>query len=568
MPGLPLSIQRLPGANSAGPPADCVLEVEGVNGWSVQNGWVMAAATAVGAAAGVLLRRRRGTVQAPVDAAPALEPFGAHFHRSAIPLLVTSAEGGRIVDANAAAQALAGRTAEALRGSSAVATSPAETAAERDANLRALEALALVDSRDFRLKTAAGDEIRLVGHTTPIEVDGQPYQLAAVSSVMPLASLEENLLYSQRMEVIGKLSGGVAHQFNNLLTVMQGHLDALAAEVPPSPTLLRRVETLRRSVAEATQITSGLLTFAGRNPVEPTVVDLKAALDDLAPVVDGVLGATIALAWDHGNEPLPVTIAQPQVAQLVLNLALNARDAMPEGGRLAIATRRLTRAAGEPPGAGAWVALTVRDTGHGMSDEVRQHIFEPFFSTKSPGQATGLGLSICLGIVEQAGGHISAVSAPGQGTTIEVHLPLADAPAASDPATRLDRIAPAGMSIMLVEDEADVRDIVAEILRRAGHVVHALDSLAAVHALLSRQAPRLDLLVTDLVLPGGNGLDVARLITATYPGLPVLFISGYSEAVFSGGETVEHLLQKPFTARTLLNRVHELRGVTRRVAAS
>ena len=496
--------------------------------------------------------------------------FAAAFEASGLPLLITTEGDDHILEVNAAAVALSGRTAEALRGRPTVDVLRADSAGERAGNLQSLQALSAVAPRDMRVKTAAGDELRMTGHTSRLSIDSRPHLLTAIASVTPVASLDESLLYTQRMEIIGKLSGGVAHQFNNLLTVMQGHLDALAAEIPPSATLLRRVETLRRSVAEATQITNGLLTFAGLNPVEATVVNLNSALDDLAPVVEGLLGETVALAWDHADTPVNVTIAQPQVAQLVLNLALNARDAMPEGGRLAIATRHLTRSDTDaaPPGPGAWVALTVRDTGHGMSEAVRQHVFEPFFSTKGPGQGTGLGLSICLGIVEQAGGHIAAISAPGQGTTIEVYLPLADAPVAVAPAATLDRIVPGGHVILMVEDEADVRDIVAEILRRAGHVVHALDSLGAVQGLLSRQPPHIDLLLTDLVLPGGNGIEVARLVKASYPACPVLFMSGYSESVFSGGETVQHLLQKPFTSRTLLSRVHEMLGAERKRAAS
>ncbi|MEP7119261.1 MAG: response regulator, partial [Acidobacteriota bacterium] len=188
--------------------------------------------------------------------------------------------------------------------------------------------------------------------------------------------------------------------------------------------------------------------------------------------------------------------------------------------------------------------------------DVRQHAFEPFFTTK--GQATGLGLSICRGIAEQAGGHILADSIPGQGTTMRVYLPWADAPAAA-PAPPLTRGASGAQRVvLLVEDEADVRHIVAEILRRAGLVVHSADGLAATQALLERGLGPIDLLLTDLVLPGGNGLEVAKRVRASYPDVPVLFMSGYSESVFSGGAQVEHLLQKPFTSRVLLDRIGAL----------
>ncbi|MGE0363306.1 MAG: ATP-binding protein [Vicinamibacterales bacterium] len=384
-----------------------------------------------------------------------------------------------------------------------------------------------------------------------------------------VSRLDDRLLYAQRMEVIGRLSGGVAHGFNNLLTVMQGHLDGLAGELPRTPSALRRVETLRRSVAEATRITSGLLTFAGRNPVTASLVDVNAVLDDLAPMLSGLLGDHIQLTWDRAAMPVPVMLGQPQLAQLVLNLALNARDAMPDGGRLTVSTRRVdTGDAAAMPGPGTWVVLTLADNGHGMDDDVQRHMFEPFFTTR-PGQGTGLGLSICLGIVEQAGGHIAADSTPGRGTTIDLYLPWAGADAVPSVQARTLHLAGGPRpAILLVEDEPDVRDIVAEILRRAGHVVHAADGLAAVQALLGRGDLSLDLLLTDLVLPAGSGLDVATLVRAHHPGVPVLFMSGYSEAVFSGGEPVEHLLPKPFAARTLLAKVDELVAPRQRAAAS
>jgi hypothetical protein len=392
---------------------------------------------------------------------------------------------------------------------------------------------------------------------------------AAPADLVPMSRLDERVLYAQRMEVIGRLSGGVAHGFNNLLTVMQGHLDALAAEVPRTASTTRRVETLRRSVAEATRITSGLLTFAGRNPVTASLVDVNAVLDDLAPMLSGVLGERIQVAWDRAAAPVPVMLGQPQLAQLVLNLALNARDAMPDGGRLTVSTRRVDLGdAAAMPGPGTWVVVTLADNGHGMDDDVRRRMFEPFFTTR-PGQGTGLGLSICLGIVEQAGGHIVADSTPGRGTTIDLYLPWAGADSVpTDQARALHLAGGPRPAILLVEDEPDVRDIVAEILRRAGHVVHAADGLTAVQALLGRGDLSLDLLLTDLVLPGGSGLDVATLVRAHHPGVPVLFMSGYSEAVFSGGEPVEHLLPKPFAARTLLAKVDELVAPRQRAGAS
>jgi two-component system cell cycle sensor histidine kinase/response regulator CckA len=290
------------------------------------------------------------------------------------------------------------------------------------------------------------------------------------------------------------------------------------------------------------------------------VLDLAAALGELAPVLNGLVGEGTTIAWELDG-PLPVVIDRAHLSQLVVNLALNARDAMPGGGSLTIVARR------EPPGARAdaqphgWAAVTVADSGRGMTPEVRAQIFDPFYTTKDrPDHGSGLGLSICLGIVAQAGGRIDVASSPGRGTAMTVQLPLAAAqpepaapalpppPRPSDPA----------LVVLLVEDEPDVRDIVAEILRRHGHSVLPVDGVDAVRRLLASAPPRLDLLLTDLVLADGTGLEAARLVAGFAPDVPVLYMSGYSEAVFSGDQPVDHLLRKPFTSAGLLDALHRV----------
>ena len=496
------------------------------------------------------------------DAPASDDRFSAIFEASPLPLFISAEDTGEILAVNAATESVSGWSAAELRGKSVLDFGHYQTPQDRAAQMAPLQQVPVI-SREVRLTVAGGQELRLLAHTSRIALDGRACFLTAMTNITALGRMEEGLLFAQRMEVIGKLSGGVAHEFNNLLTVMQGHLDALADELGHGSPSYHRVETLRRSVAEATHITSGLLTFAGRNPAHATVVDLNVALADLATIVEGTLGETIEVEWRLSATPATVTIGQAHVAQVVLNLALNAREAMPNGGRLVISTERLSVPAGAEslePGPGHWVALRIADSGHGMPADVRRLVFEPFFTTKGPGQGPGLGLSICRGIAEQAGGHILVDSEPGRGTTMHFLLPWADAPihVTQEPA----RLVPsAGRVVLLVEDESDVRDIVAEILRRAGHTVHATSGLAATLTLLATAPGPIDLLLTDLVLPGGNGLEVARRVRALYPDVPVLFMSGYSESVFSGGAAVEHLLQKPFTSRTLLDTIHDLLDV-------
>lgn len=485
--------------------------------------------------------------------------FQALFDASPLPLVVSAVDTGQLLAVNAVAETLSGFSAHELRDRTVFDFGYYRDAGDREQQLAGV-AIEPYAGRQVRLKTARGRELRLLAHTNRIILDGRDCYLTAFTDVTALDRFDEGLLAAQRMEVIGKLSGGVAHEFNNLLTVMQGHLDAMADE-PELPASARsRVDALGRAVAQATRITSGLLTFSGRNPTTSSVIDLNGALDGLRSLILGTLGETIDVDWQLSTTPATAKMAHAHVAQVVLNLALNAREAMPEGGRLVIGTTCVSDApaADGVTGDGPWVRLQVDDTGLGMSDDVRRHAFEPFFTTKGPGRGTGLGLSICRGIAEQAGGHISVHSVPGTGTSVRLYLPWVHGPEpVVSPAPRPAVSRAGGKVVLLVEDEADVRHIVAEILRRAGHIVHLADGLAAAEAQCEGLAG-LDLLLTDLVLPGGNGLEVARRVRSRFPEVPVLFMSGYSEPVFAGAQPVEHLLQKPFTSRTLLDKLDSL----------
>lgn len=486
------------------------------------------------------------------------ERFSTLFWASPLPLLIASEADGRIVQVNHAAEVMAGLGAAAFQGNAAfkVTSTPRQ---EGEA------ATGGVITREVGFDTPDGRELVLLVHTSRIRIDEIPYLLTAITDITDLRRLEERLLSSQRMEAIGQISGGVAHEFNNLLTVIQGHADALSAASAPTPgAVLRHVETIRRAVAHAAQITGGLLTFARRQPLEERVTDLNAAVIELRPMLEGLVGLAIRVELRLDPAAAPITLDPTQIAQLLVNLSLNARDAMPDGGCLSVATRLVDGSlpaddkllASKP---GPWVSLIVSDTGCGMTEEVRRHIFEPFFTTKAPGQGTGLGLSICFGIVEHAGGRIEAASSPGGGTTLRLWLPAA-IPALPEPPAQLPQmqLAIQGRVVLLVEDEVDVREIVAEVLEQAGYAVHACEGLPAIKTLLASGHVTPDLLLTDLVLPGGSGLEVAELVTQRYPHLPVLFMSGYSESVYSGLQPVTHLLPKPFSAPTLLRKVREM----------
>ncbi|MGE0813543.1 MAG: ATP-binding protein [Vicinamibacterales bacterium] len=493
------------------------------------------------------------------DPAISEEAFQALFEASPLPLLLTDAATGEILDANALALAACGLQSDQIRGRSVYEFGHYRDAGDRQSQLDALDR-ATGTGREVQLTTPAGRRLRLLAHTSRMRLAGRSCFLTAFTDVTSLGRLDEQLLAAQRMEVAGKLAGGVAHEFNNLLTVMRGHLDALTEDAPDDPALQARVAALGRAVDQATRITSGLLTFSGRNPTPAATIDLNDALTGLRSLITGTIGETIEIVWQLDAREATVRMGEAQIAQVVLNLALNAREAMPQGGRITIGTAFEPASLADGPGSGPWVCLRVADTGCGMSADVRRRAFEPFFTTKGPGRGTGLGLPICQGIAEQASGHIEVHSAEGRGTSVQVYLPwvapraevaLPIAPPQKPPAR-------SGRVILLVEDEADVRMIVAEILRRAGHTVHAADGAAAAEALLDQLDAPLDLLLSDLVLPGANGVEVARRVQARHPDVPVLFISGYSEDVFSGEARVEHLLQKPFTSRELLDTIATL----------
>jgi len=486
--------------------------------------------------------------------------FAELFQASPLPLVITTEDSGEILDMNAAAESQSGWTAAQVRGKTVYDFGYYQSPNDRAAHIAPLADQPVL-TREVQLETAGGKALRLLAHTSRIALDERPCLLTALTNITALGRIEEGLLYAQRMEVVGKLSGRVGHEFNNLLTVMQGHLDALVDELGPTSPLLHRVETLQRMIGEATHVTADLLTFAGRNPSYAATVDLNVALRALAPIVEATVGETIVVTWDLSATPAPVTIDQGHLAQLMLSLASNAREAMPGGGELVIAITFAARSqGGDGAGPEPWVVLRVADTGHGMSDEVLRHAFEPFFTTKGKGHGTGLGLSICRGIAKSASGHITATSTPGRGTTLQVYLPSAD-PGANVPADQVQlSLGPQGRVVLLVEDEVDVRNIVAELLRRAGYIVHPADGVASTQLILDAAPGRIDLLLTDLVLPGGGGLEVARRVLAAYPAVPVLYMSGYSESVFTGSAQVEHLLRKPFASRTLLDAVRSRMG--------
>jgi PAS domain S-box-containing protein len=378
---------------------------------------------------------------------------------------------------------------------------------------------------------------------------------------------EEQLLHAQKLEAVGQLAGGIAHDFNNLLTGILSYSDLVLHELRPGDPIRGDLEQIRHAGQRAAALTRQLLAFSRRQVLQPRVLSLNASVTELDSLLHRLLGADIRLETEL-DPALWYVLADPgQLEQVLVNLVVNARDAMPGGGRVTIATANLLLSAtddardnGVRPG--AYVTLSVRDTGVGMDVPTQARIFDPFFTTKGLGKGTGLGLSTVYGIVEQSGGHITVESAPGQGATFTIFLPRHTGPGTASPGQPDRRGLPGGTeTLLLVEDEAAVRSSARRLLERHGYTViearHGADALRIVE----EGGRRIDLVITDLVMPEMGGRELVERLRARHPTMKVLFMSGYSErAVTSDGAMPPDtgFVEKPFTVEQLTRRMREI----------
>ncbi len=400
------------------------------------------------------------------------------------------------------------------------------------------------------------------------DAQGRPKGVLGVTrDITQRRKLEEQLQQAQKMEVVGRLAGGVAHDFNNLLTAILGYCELLLDTLPAAGPTHQDVGEIKKAGEQAALLTRQLLAFSRRQVLQPKSLHLNRVVENLGKMLKRVIGEDIELSIVPGANLGRVMADPGQIEQVILNLAVNARDAMPQGGRLTIETAKVDldeAYAGlhvqvQP---GNYVLLSVTDTGCGMDAETRTHIFEPFFTTKELGKGTGLGLSMVYGIVRQSGGHIWVYSEPGQGTTFKIYLPRVEVQVPSSQGVQAPEVScDGGETILLVEDEDLVRQIARRILQKHGYtILEARDGNEALHLLEEHQGP-VDLMLTDLVMPGLGGLELARRLITRRPNLKVLFMSGYAENGIAdkapSGQELAYI-QKPFAAQVLAREVRKV----------
>jgi two-component system cell cycle sensor histidine kinase/response regulator CckA len=428
-----------------------------------------------------------------------------------------------------------------------------------------LDGRRILSTRRHRLKDGRVIDVEVLRH--PMVFQGRPAILAVMLDVTERTRLESELRQTQKMEAVGRLAGGIAHDFNNIVTVIDGRCELLLGRMPAEDPARRDLGIIRGSARRASALTGQLLAFSRKQVLQPRRLDLNTVIGDMTTMLRRLIGEDVELATEPSSGLWTVVADRTQLEQVLMNLAVNARDAMPKGGRLKIATANVELdeviVSGDftaPPG--RYVRLRVTDSGHGMDEAVRSRVFEPFFTTKPAGQGTGLGLATVFGIVTQSHGAIEVASAPGAGAEFSVYLPARE-DAAPTPAAAPTRRAPAPgtETILLVEDEAEVRSLAREALQGHGYTV--LEAATPGEALLLSDAhgAAIDLLLADVVMPVMSGRELAILLAERRPGLRVIYMSGYLDTALARHNVVGpdiRLLTKPFTTAELAQAVREV----------
>jgi len=419
---------------------------------------------------------------------------------------------------------------------------------------------------EFRFMKKDGKPIWILEKVASIQYKGQRAAVGSFMDITERKRLQDMFLQSQKMEGIGRLAGGIAHDFNNLLLAITGYASFARDALSPGNPARRDIDKVLEAANRAATLTQRLLAFSRRQILNPQVINLNNLIHSLDEMLRRLIGEDIHLVIVPAPNLGAVQVDPSQIEQVIVNLAVNARDAMPDGGRLTIETANVTLDEKYPgqhlvPTPGHFVMLSISDTGIGMTKEVKEHLFEPFFTTKEVGKGTGLGLATVYGIVKQHQGHINVYSEPGQGTTVKVYLPRVDGRAESPGVEEEDHTPCGSETVLVVEDDSAVRRLLVRVLRELGYTVLEATHGGEALEVADEHAGNIHLLLTDVVMPEMNGKALADRLSARHPDLRVLYISGYTDNSIAERHIVDHsadFLEKPFTVATLARKVRQV----------
>jgi two-component system, cell cycle sensor histidine kinase and response regulator CckA len=495
------------------------------------------------------------------------ERFHKAFNANPAPITIASISDGRYIDVNESFLRLTGYRREEVIGRTSLELKFWERPEDRAKLVDLLEKQASVRDLEITFHTKSGEQRTALDSADIIEIDGQKCIIAFLTDITERKNLENQLRQAQKMEAIGRLSGGIAHDFNNLLSVILGYSDDLHEQLVDKPALRRKAEEIKKAGRRAATLTRQLLAFSRQQVLNPKVLDLNEVVVDVEKMLQRLIGEDIELSVKLDRSLGSVKADQGQIEQVIINLVVNARDAMPTGGRVMIETSNVDLdddyARKHPPVTpGSYILLAVSDTGTGMDAETQAHIFEPFFTTKDLGKGTGLGLATTYGVVKQSGGFIWVYSELGNGTTFKIYLPRTGKDLrAEKPAVGLVKSLRGTETILLVEDEEALRELTHEMLVTSGYTVLKAESPARALEIVRGFAGPIHLLLSDVVMPGMSGPDLAEILVCQSPETRVLYMSGYtSHSVNLRGlvESEAVTLQKPFTRELLLRQVRNL----------
>jgi PAS domain S-box-containing protein len=491
--------------------------------------------------------------------------FRLLFAHSPLPTWVFDAETLQFLQVNEAAEHQYGYTAEEFAKLSILDIQPEQS---RTAFLEHMKRVNEIGSHQehtkHRKKSGKVFDVEVIAH--PLAYAGRRVRLVVAQDLSERHLLEEQLRQAQKMEAVGRLAGGVAHDFNNLLMVIKGHTELLLNLVPPTESVARKIEQIDRAADRATSLTRQLLAFSRMQVLQPRVMNLNSVVEDMGKLLPRLIGEDIELVIRAAPAIGAIRADASQMEQMIMNLAVNARDAMPSGGKLTIETSNAeldyVYASAHPiVRPGQYVLLAVSDTGTGMDEETQAHIFEPFFTTKEQGKGTGLGLATVYGVVKQSGGFIWVYSELGKGTSFKIYLPRVDQQTEKAGAPITSSEAPRGTEIVLLaEDEQDVREVAREFLESGGYTVLEARNGADALQIAAKHTGSIDLLVTDMVMPGMSGQELAGRLQQSRSGLRVIYMSGYSEhaaAEAAQADSSIRLLTKPFSRIAILRLVRQ-----------